>query len=543
MTNKQIAGLFKELASLMEYHGENPFKIRSYSGAYMNFRRLDEPLIEMDDEALHQLPGVGKAILDKLRTIRDTGTFETLERFRAMTPVGIREMLGIRGIGPKKLKTLVDQLEIESPGELLYACQENRLVEIKGFGAKTQANILQSLEYFQQSRGKLLYRDADQLASDFRSWWMKHMGESELIEVGELALKSSVVSQIEFMTDYDISEIYGDDIEILSLDDDACMIRYKELCEITLLQSTTSNILLEAFELRGNSSLVEIVLDSADTDSAESEADLFEMANMPYVPTECREYETLEEYHQVEQVIESDEIQGIVHNHSTWSDGNASIEVMAERCIALGYKYFGIADHSRSAFYANGLSIVRVYDQWVEIDSLNEKLNPSGFQVLKGIESDILSDGRLDYPDEVLKGFDYVVASVHSQLRMDESKATTRIIKAVENPYTSILGHPTGRLLLARSAYPLDHMKVIDACAANGVHIELNANPLRLDMDWTWIPYAMEKGVMISINPDAHSPAGIEDVQYGVIAARKGLLTTDMCLNALSCAEFLEQCR
>ena len=237
-----------------------------------------------------------------------------------------------------------------------------------------------------------------------------------------------------------------------------------------------------------------------------------------------------------EEYVEEGDIKGIVHNHSTYSDGIHDLREIATYVRDAGYGYFGISDHSKTAVYANGLSVDRVEQQHAEIESLNAELAP--FVIFKGIESDILADGRLDYDDGVLSTFDFVVASVHSGLKMDEAKATTRLITAIENPYTDILGHPTGRLLLAREGYPIDHKAVIDACAANGVAIELNANPLRLDMDHEWIPYAMEKGVMISINPDAHSKEGIHNVRYGVYSARKGGLTTAMCLNAMDMDTF-----
>ena len=214
---------------------------------------------------------------------------------------------------------------------------------------------------------------------------------------------------------------------------------------------------------------------------------------------------------------------------------------MVDAAKELGYQYIGITDHSKSAFYANGLKPDRVLEQIQAINALNAKLND--FTILKGIESDILNDGSLDYEEDILKQFDFIIASVHSNLRMDEEKATNRIIKAVENPYTSILGHPTGRLLLSRQGYPIDHKKIIDACADNGVSIELNANPYRLDLDWSWIPYATEKGVLISINPDAHSTQGILDIHYGVLSARKGGLTKEQCLNTYSVSDFLKYLR
>ena len=237
------------------------------------------------------------------------------------------------------------------------------------------------------------------------------------------------------------------------------------------------------------------------------------------------------------ELINPTDIQGVIHSHTTYSDGINSLTEMAEAARAAGYSYIGITDHSKAAFYANGLSVERVLEQMAEIDQLNTQWDD--FRILKGIESDILADGSLDYEEDILQRFDFVIASVHSNLRMDEAKATARLLAAIENPYTHILGHPTGRLLLSRPGYPIDHRKVIDACAANQVAIELNASPYRLDLDWTWIPYALEKGVLISINPDAHSIAGIQDIYFGTLAARKGGLTAERCLNARPADEFL----
>lgn len=238
----------------------------------------------------------------------------------------------------------------------------------------------------------------------------------------------------------------------------------------------------------------------------------------------------------VDQLITWDQIIGVVHNHTRYSDGAHTISQMAEACIDKGYGYLVISDHSKSAFYANGLTEEKVIQQWSEIDQINNTLN--NFHIYKSIESDILSDGSLDYDEDILQGFDLIIASIHSQLGMDKNKATSRLIRAVENPYTRILGHPTGRLLLGREGYPIDHKKVIDACADNGVAIELNANPHRLDLDWKYIEYAMNRNVPVAINPDAHHIDGIDDIQYGVIAARKGGLTTSACLNTLTRQEF-----
>jgi DNA polymerase (family X) len=267
---------------------------------------------------------------------------------------------------------------------------------------------------------------------------------------------------------------------------------------------------------------------------------LFEKAKLPFIAPELRESGdilTIAAANQLPNLITLGDIKGVIHTHTTYSDGLHSVEEMAKAAQHLGYQYIGITDHSKAAFYANGLKEDRVLAQWEEINRLNGEF--FNFRILKGIECDILNDGTMDYNEELLSGFDFVIASVHSNLKMNEEKATARIIKAVENQYVTILGHPTGRLLLSREGYPIDHEKVIDACAANGVTIELNAHPWRLDVDWTWIPRARERGVLIAINPDAHSTSGIKDIRYGIMAARKGGLDAAGCLNTRSVDDFL----
>jgi len=294
----------------------------------------------------------------------------------------------------------------------------------------------------------------------------------------------------------------------------------------------------ELFLQTGNDEHTEAVLKriNDEVDQPESEELIYLKSGLSFIKPELREGTTFidrAENNNLPQLISYHDLKGTLHNHSTWSDGVNTIEEMALYCRdTLKLEYLGMCDHSKSAVYAKGLSIERVLQQQEEIDHLNKKLN--GFHIFKGIESDILGDGSLDYPDEILKKFDFIVASVHSNLKMDEEKATARLIKAIENPYTTILGHPTGRLLLSRKGYPIDYKKIIDACAANRVIIEINANPLRLDLDWRWHQYALEKGVWLSINPDAHRNDGFLDMHYGVAVARKGGLTKEMCLNALS---------
>ncbi len=273
------------------------------------------------------------------------------------------------------------------------------------------------------------------------------------------------------------------------------------------------------------------------------EEDVFAKAGVTWLPPELRESERALELMDagIPQLITEADIRGVVHSHSTYSDGIHTLREMAEASRDRGYGYLVISDHSQAAFYANGLSPERVREQWAEIDVLNAELAP--FRIVKGIECDILSDGSLDYDAELLAGFEVVIASVHSNLNMDEERATSRLLTAIANPRTDILGHPTGRLLLSREGYPIDHAAVIDACAEHGVAIELNANPYRLDLDWTWLPYARERGVLISVNPDAHATGGIDDIHFGVLAARKGELTAAGCLNALPLDRFLKVVR
>jgi DNA polymerase (family 10) len=310
---------------------------------------------------------------------------------------------------------------------------------------------------------------------------------------------------------------------------------------IDVLVTDTRTFYKELFIQTGSEDHVEAVLQRI-TDSiehVENEEIIYKKAGLAWMPPELREGKMFIEEaanNSLPSLITFHDLKGALHNHSTWSDGVHTLEEMALYCRdQLKLEYLGICDHSKSAFYAKGLSIERVLQQHEEIDHLNKKIE--GFHIFKGIESDILNDGSLDYPDEILQRFDFIVASVHSNLKMDEVKATARLIKAIENPYTTILGHPTGRLLLSRKGYPIDYKKVIDACAANNVVIEVNANPYRLDLDWRWQKYALDKGVWLSINPDAHRNEGFLDMHYGVLAARKGGLYKQKCLNALSLTE------
>jgi DNA polymerase (family 10) len=536
LTNKEIANKFNLLAKLMELHNENPFKIRSYSNTYLSLRRLGKPLEDMNPENIGSINGIGTAIANKIQELLSTGEMQTLNKYVDQTPPGIMEILRIKGLGAKKIKLLWEGLGIESAGELLYACKENRLVELKGFGSKTQEDVKKQLIYFLDSRGKFHYASLIGPANELLSI-IKGLVKTSLISlVGDIRRKLPIISSIDMLIgdEIDISKLleYAELEDLIIQDGELFYKNYP----VNLYFSTPETYYSQLFDLSGSGDFTsQFYIDS----NAESEEDIFDEAGLPFLEPELREGDyffnmALDGY--TPELIKMDDLKGVIHNHSTYSDGLHSLKDMGDYVKSSGYQYFVISDHSKSAFYANGLREDRIYLQWEEIDKLNESY--TDFRIYKSIESDILSDGSLDYEDSLLAGFDLIIASIHSNLKMDEQKATLRLIKAIEHPLTRILGHPTGRLLLARKGYPIDYQKVIDACAANNVVIELNANPHRLDLDWEWIPYALEKEVMISINPDAHSKEGIHDMFYGLCAARKGGLTKEMCLNAMSRKEF-----
>ncbi len=545
MTNKEIARAFKLAGQLLELHDENPFKVRSFQNAAFKVERLPEALETMDAAAIAGIEGIGKSLQARILELNERGSFDELDELKSKTPEGILEILSIKGLGPKKVRTLWQELEIQSVGELLYACQENRLVTLKGFGEKTQEQVRHSIEYAQSNKGKFLYAVIEPLALQLLADLRQTPGIGSADWTGALRRACEIIETVEFVTVATTEKIaaFLADHPLVAgqpVSTDGTMVRSSLAGRLPLVFHCCSENAFGNTLLRTTGDEAHLArLSSAFNWNASlegSEVEIYRTIGYAFPEPELREeiWETRQRPDTSKLITEAD-LRGILHNHSTWSDGTHSLEVMARYCQELGYEYLGICDHSRSAFYANGLSIERVAEQHKEIEALNKKLAP--FRILKGIESDILTDGSLDYPDDILDTFDLVVTSVHSVLKMDETKATARLIRAVEHPATTILGHPTGRLLLSRPGYPIDHRKVIDACAANDVIIELNANPYRLDIDWRWIPYALDKGVMISINPDAHRKEGYHDMHFGVRAARKGGLTKEMTYNALSLAE------
>lgn len=543
LNNKEIVKALKLMGQLMELHDENPFKIKSINNASFKLGKYAETLASKSTAELSAIEGVGKSVASKIEELINTGKIEELESLKAQTPEGVIDMLSIKGLGPKKIQIIWKNLGIETVGELYYACIENRLVEAKGFGLKTQEEVKKLIEFNFSNKGSILLSNAIQIDEELNSLLQNIDANIVLEKTGELARNCEVITCLEFIahekykeqilsalnteTLYPTQSIENESVSLESVSSSKIFIHFYNDSNYYIkkfrLDATTEHF--DKLELLNNDLLNHL--------PNQSDTEIYQSLNIAYIPVMMREGLNEVEYakqNKIPTLIKDEDLKGSLHNHSTWSDGIHSLEEMAKYCEQLGYQYLGICDHSKSAFYANGLSEERLISQHKEIEALNAK--NSNFYIFKGIESDILNDGSLDYSDDVLKSFDFIVASVHSNLKMDEEKANKRLLKAIENPFTTMLGHPTGRLLLARKGYPINHALIIDACAANNVAIEINANPLRLDLDWRWIDYALNKGVFLSINPDAHKKEGYHDMKYGVMVAQKGGLSKEYCLNA-----------
>jgi DNA polymerase (family 10) len=548
MTNSDIADILKLCANLNELHGGNEFKIRSYNTASFKIDKLQIPLDGKTIAELEKIDGVGKSLAGKIYDINQTETFPELQELIDNTPQGVRDMFRVKGIGPKKIAYIWNELGIESIGELLYACNENRLAQAKGFGQKTQQGVKDSIEFMFANANKFHYAKVEKLANDLITVLQGFDAISEISLTGAIRRKCEVIDALEICVaiDGDENELAGFISETLTISDidvTPTTIHFKvnDTIPVILYFCEASDFYYTLFETTAAAKHLEILQSfnlQHSSSNFNSEEEIYASIGLPFIEPEMREGTNeiaLAKEKKLPKLIELTDLKGILHNHSTYSDGENTLEEMAVYCKELGYEYLGICDHSKAATYASGLKEETIVKQHQEIDKLNTLLAP--FKIFKGIECDILFDGSLDYNNEILSSFDFIVSSVHSNLKMTEEKAMTRLLRAIENPYTTILGHPTGRLLLMREGYPVDHAKMIDACAANGVVIELNAHPYRLDLDWRWIDYALNKGVKLSINPDAHALKGYHDMYYGTCVARKGGLYKEMCLNALTLDE------
>lgn len=544
MTNQEIADIFDLLSKLMDIHGENSFKTKTYSTAAYRLEKIPGSLQDMSPEQINSISGIGDAVTRKIQDILATGKLALLEEYLDKTPPGVVEMLSIKGIGPKKIAVLWKELGAESIGELEYACNENRLISLKGFGAKTQESILKSIAFMHNNKGFYLWAEAEAIALQLKQNIQEAYPQCKLEFTGEFRRQLPALAAIAFVTDLNTEQLKAsfDQIPdaVFEAEGTTLFVKIPNSPTLHFYQTTTDSFHKTLFTTTSAPQFADaFAADYTLPEQAQSEEDIFSQNQLAYIPPSLRESAKVLEQaktHSLPQLIGPSDIKGIIHSHSTWSDGVNTLEEMAIATRDKGYEYLVISDHSQAAFYANGLFPERIVQQHAEIDMLNEKLAP--FRIFKSIEADILHDGSLDYTPEILASFDLVIASVHSNLKMNEEKAMQRLLAAIANPYTTILGHPTGRLLLSREGYPVDHVRLIDACVAHKVVIEINAHPRRLDLDWSWVPYALEKGAMLSINPDAHSVKGIDLVKYGVLAAQKGGLTPERNLSSMGLQDF-----
>ncbi|MBI2878006.1 MAG: DNA polymerase/3'-5' exonuclease PolX [Candidatus Tectomicrobia bacterium] len=566
MDKRQVARIFEEIGTLLEIQGESPFKSRAYSTAARTLEGLEEDLDALvRNGRLQELKGIGQALAEKITELVTTGRLEYYERLKGSLPGSLLEMLAIPTLGPKKIKAIYEGLGIKTVGELEYACHENRLVDLPGFGPKTQEKILQGIALFKRHRDRFLYSEAIPIAREILEALRRTPSVLRAEIAGSLRRRKETVKDIDLLVCSEdpgpvmagfthLSQVeqvveagstrsrvrlvngIGADLRVVRDEEFPFALHY-------FTGSQEHNIALRERARRQGIKLNEYGLFRGEKRIAcRDEAEVFAALGLGFIPPELREdmgeIEAAER-EELPQLIEEAEIRGVFHVHTRWSDGNASVEVMARAARDLGYQYLGIADHSQVARYARGLEPERLQAQQAEIEEANRKLPE--ITLLKGAEVDILPDGSLDYSEEILQGFDFAIASVHSRFNMTEEEMTRRIVRALSHPCVTMLGHPTGRLLLGREGYPIDIDAVLEAAARHGVVIELNANPHRLDLDWRHLKKAAALGVKISINPDAHSPEGLRDTAYGVGIARKGWLTREDVFNALPREEMMKR--
>lgn len=546
MTNYEIADHLTFLSKLMDLHGENSFRAKSYSIAAFYLEKFEKEVAEMEDAELFSQKGIGESMGRHIRELQTTGKLQALEEILARTPQGVLDIMQIKGLGPKKVAVIWKEMGIESVGELEYACNENRLTNYKGFGAKTQEAILQNISFIRNNAGFHLWAEVQPIANtllnglqrvnpgklfSLSGTYRRQMPTVECIDIITNTEAAIIKQQFGVTPGVDIKEL-DNQLEIQAPNQPKIIVHCVSAADFypTLFTTSCSDEFLAAFKASYTIPA-----------NAKSEEDIFASNNLAYIHPAQRESASILKHateNTLPQLIQPSDIKAIIHSHSNWSDGMNTLADMAKACMDKGYEYLVISDHSQSAYYANGLTPERIAKQHIEIDELNTKLAP--FKIFKSIEADILGDGSLDYTPDVLKTFDLVIASVHSNLKMTQEKAMERVLAAIRNPYTTILGHPTGRLLLSREGYPLDHKAIIDECVMHNVVIEINAHPRRLDLDWQWIEYAMQQGAMLSIDPDAHVTGGYHDVYFGVMAAQKGGLTARRNLSSFSLKEFEE---
>lgn len=550
----QCADFLEEMKYLLELNGENPFKTRAFEKAADVIRGLDDSIDLKklaDEKKLTELPGIGKGISETLTSyILENGKKDLLEELKKKLPAGLVEFSQISGLGPKKAKLLIEQLNITTYAELEYACRENRLLLLKGFGEKLQKKVFDGVIFLQQSQGKLKLLEAQSLAEAIKESFLKSsVSEIWFKKIKEINLVGECVRGLEVVEALSFLIVLQDDLE------ETIKVEIQKRFE-SEIKNQNSSILIqiifsdekrapfECFKRNASPSHFEKLLKISEKKEFKCVPEAFENLKQLYsrlgyeeIPPECREDNGEFEIFKTEaflerKPIELAEIQGAFHFHSTESDGALTLEEVVLEAIQMGWKYIGISDHSQSAFYAKGLNSDAILKQKSEILKLQKKY--PNIKIFFGIESDILKDGSLDYEDSILKEFDFVIASIHSRFDLNKEEMTERLIKAIENPFTTMIGHLTGRILLGRKAYDFDMDKVLQKAAENKVIIELNAHPSRLDLDWRLGERARSLNLMTSINPDAHDRIGFKDIEIGVKMARKALFSKNNILNSKS---------
>src|SRR5213082_2822824 len=572
MTKSQIAEVLEEIATLLELKDENPFKIRAYANAARSLETFGGNLSDLqDEEALAKIPGIGKAIAAKIKELAGTGKLKYLEELRAEFPAAILELFLISGLGAKKIKALYEQLHISSIEQLREACESGRVARLPGFGETTQAKICTAIEQRAKHSG---YFQFGQIAAETESLRRDLAAHPDALQVdvaGSYRRRREIVRDVDLVvatkkpaaiTEFFIKHALAESIIAQGPTKTSVRLRSGIQCDLRVVTSAEYPFALNYFtgskehniEMRSRAlqrgwtlneyRLTKLPPDpksktkknkpSAKIPKVNEEADLYRALELDFIPPElrenCGEFEAAEN-HSLPRLIEQENLRGTFHCHTVASDGHNTLEEMVAAAQELGLEYLGIADHSKSSIQAHGIDAAKFKSQIVAIRKLNKKLD--GFRVFAGVECDILRDGKLDFDDEILAELDFAVASIHSVFNLSEAEMTKRIIRAMENPFITILAHPTGRLLLKREPYSIDIPAVLDAAAATGTWVELNAAPKRLDLDWRWWPLAKEKGVKCVINPDAHRTERLQDLWFGVGIARKGWLTKADVMNCL----------
>ncbi len=543
---KELVKLLNRIADLMEYTGENPFKIKAFRNGANALRSFTGDLTKLIDEKNPvKIKGIGKGILSVIKNYLQDEPVNELDVLLEKVPRGIDELFEIKGLGIKKIKFLAEKFGVSDINSLEHLARSGELNSVKNFGSKTTEKILDEIKKLKERKKNMLLNQAEELAEKIKSEIKGKIAFVKKAEIsGTLRRGYEIISEIIIIAETEANEKENFETELKKIfdyetqTDENNFLRYKiknfgEREIYVYLAVSKADFVKKNFVLTGNGEFIKHFNLQGEFSK---EREIFKSNNIPFVIPELRE-RAPDEIPVKNSDLCFGEMKGMLHFHTVWSDGHNSLEEMISAGSKLGFEYFAVCDHSKSAYYANGLDENRLSEQREEIRRISEKLN---LPILQGNEVDILADGSLDFPDEILANLDFVIASVHSSFNLSEDEMTARIVKAVENPYVNALGHPTGRLLMRRNAYAVNIKKVIDACAANNVAIEINANPWRLDLDWRNIEYAKNKGARFTINADAHAIEEINYTKYGVKIARKGALQKSDVINYLSLDEFKE---